>query len=173
LPTPPTNRKTNRPRFLGRQLQPSRRGHWQSDDLADDSPEAAIAKTFLHRRQNILFPVGLGEHHTIRMETCLRKRREEEVGTDHTPEDLPLGPRGDSSNAESCRRTVDRPGSTAGKFVKRAIGKAAARQRCVDLGDPKGKTAGLFCRTALKGGDAVAQIGDYPVAGSSHRSRVL
>ena len=55
VPSPAAQRDAEGSRPLGRELKAARGGHRQSGDLADNSAEAAMAKTFLHA----------GEHHLV------------------------------------------------------------------------------------------------------------
>jgi hypothetical protein len=172
LPPPPPHDQPHRPCFFRDKLQPPRCCHRKTDDFTDNGAQATETQPLLHRRQHILFPVGFGEDHSVGIKARLRKCGEKQVGTRHAPEDLTLRACRNTRDAKSRGGTIDCPRPAAGELVQRAIGKASARKYSVDLRNSKGKTAALACRAALQRGDALAQIGNDPFAGSSYRSRI-
>lgn len=106
------------------------------------------------------------------MEPGLRQCWKEQIRACQAPEDLTLGPCCDPGDAKGGCRAIDGPRPTTGKLMQGAIGKTAARQYGIDLRHSKGKAATTSRRAALKRGDAIAQIQNHPVAGSSRHSRV-
>ncbi len=156
LPPPSSHDQTHSPRLLRCELQPARRGHGKTDELTDHGAQATVTKSFLHGRQDILFPIGFGKDHAIGMKTRQRQRREKQVRTRHAPKDLSLGSCRDPRHAEGGGRTIDSSGPATRELVQGAIGQTAARKHRVYFGNPKSKAADLSRRTALKGGDTVA-----------------
>ena len=61
--------------FLGGELEPAGGGHRRPAHLADHSGEAAVAKPFLHHRQNILVAVAFGVEDPVREEGPRRPGR--------------------------------------------------------------------------------------------------
>ncbi|MHC2484821.1 hypothetical protein ACVIKP_006676 [Rhizobium leguminosarum] len=156
LSPPSSHDQPNRSGLLRRKLKPARRGHGKTDEFTDHGAQATVTKTFLHGRQDILFPIGFGKDNAIGMKTRQSQRREKQIWTRHAPKDLSLGSRSDPSNAEGRCRTIDRSGPATGELVQGAIGQTAAREHRVYFGNPKSKAADLSRRSALKGGDTVA-----------------
>lgn len=99
------------------------------------------------------------------------QRREEQVWTRQTPDDLAFGAGRNPGNEQGGGCAIDGPGATACKLVKSAARKTASRQHGVDLADTEGQAFQWLRRATPKGGDAAAQIGYDVLACSRHRSR--
>lgn len=139
VPSPAAQRDADRPGAFGGKLEPARRRHRQSGDLADDSAKAAMAKAFLHARHDGLVVAGLDIDNAIGAKACLGKRRSEQVRLGDAPQRLAARASRDSGREKSRRRPVDRAIAAAGDFMQRAARQAAAGESRIDLGNPERK----------------------------------
>jgi hypothetical protein len=139
MPAPAPQRDADRSGAFGGELEPARCRHWQSGDLTDDGAEAAMAKAFLHARQDGLVVAGLDIDDAVGGKACLGERRREQVRLGDAPQRLAGRASRDSGREESCRRPIDRAITAAGNLMQRAARQAAAGESRIDLGNPERK----------------------------------
>ncbi|EJC80243.1 hypothetical protein Rleg4DRAFT_1863 [Rhizobium leguminosarum bv. trifolii WSM2297] len=127
----------------------------------------------LHGCQDILFLVTFDKDDPLRMKPGLCQGRHEEVWPSEAPGDVALCPGNDPGGEQRRGGSVHCTGTTACEFVKRSMSETVARKHRIDLGHAERQTADMLRLIALKGGNALAQIGKNMLAGSQHRSRIL
>lgn len=157
--------------MFGGKLQAPAFQHRQSHELAHDRAEAAIGQGLLHGGKHVLLPIALDEDDAVRIEARLGQRREKQVWTRQTPDDLAFGAGRNPGNEQGGGGSIDGTDATACELMKSAARKTASWQHGIDLGDTEGQAFQWHRRATPKGGDTAAQIGYDVRACSRHRSR--
>lgn len=119
-----------------------------------------MSQTFLETGEQRFLVAGLDMDHPVGLETGLRYRRGEKIGTRDDPEHLSLCPRGNPGREHRRRRPVDGAIAAAGDLMQASEPQPASRQSPVDLGQAERQNLAGAASNAPQVRDALLKFGN-------------